>query len=477
MNSVPAGRPSKIPSYVAEIAPWLTVKDSEGFASTLSMIPRNKPTNDFPPVVPPRKICQLSREFHSSARTLTDPISVTLHQYQTGSYSLGISHQPNFLPSLNVAMQPVVLNGIANILGGKSSQLFSLLDYDVASDRRYRHAIFPSPILRDGYYSASIRRSHDSRFLLMSREIRPSRLAIEQVMTMIEQISFQDAAMIRKLRLEGSAGIDAMRQRLAMIRDYLTDAWAQSSRLSQMNSMLLSKIINVQFEMPIAFVEGHRVLRLMGEHCEYLWNRCRLLVAECRAVAGALEDSGLTVRRALVPDVTWVPFWGVCPRGHRVSLHWTSVLSLMATGRCGVCDVTLRISRHNVGHAVSSGSLIPKVMTDNLLDRMAWGHLAMCGYRGGLEHSIFSTMVADRLGLRSLPEFLSRRITHADLHDVVANPYYSLIDVLDRLSAPGSARAAEILSAGRGSVAHWILWHSTGQTHNLNDMVSTFIAS
>ena len=430
MGNTSTGRLSEISPYVAQIAPWLTAKDGEAFVSALSRIRQNKSVNDLPPMVSPRKIAQLSRSFHNDARTLTDEVSITLDRYQTGSRSLGISHQPNFFPSLNIAMQPVILNDIAGKLGGTPSQLFSVLDYDVASDRRYRHAIFPSPILRDGYYSASIRKPYDSRLLLMSREVRPHRQAVEDIITAIEQISLQDAAMIKRIQLEGWSTAEVLRQRLAMVRNYLTDAWSQSSRLSQMNAVLLSKLINLYFELPIAFVEGHRVLRLMGEHCEYIWNRRRLLFTECRIVASALEESGLTVRRTLVPDATWVPFWAVCSQGHRVSLHWTSAVSLTATGRCCLCEIDLRIGRHNVEDAASSGNLIPKVITDNLLDRMGWGHSVTCGYRGSLEHSIFSALVADRLGLRALPEFLSRRMMDADLDDVVAKPYHDLIDKL-----------------------------------------------
>src|SRR5579863_7210622 len=153
---------SEIPMPVARVAPWFTAVDSQDFCKFVRRTSYDASAADSPRPIDRNKVAELAADFHQRAGTLTEDVAVALHCYGVGSLSLGVSHQPNFLANLNVAMQPVVMNDLANRIGGTCCQIFALVDYDVASDKRYRHAIFPSPLLGNGYASLSIRRPPDA---------------------------------------------------------------------------------------------------------------------------------------------------------------------------------------------------------------------------------------------------------------------------------------------------------------------------
>lgn len=468
-------KPRQIPGCVAHVAPWLTATDIYQFANCVTTEVRENSVDDIPPRIEPELLRRLSWEFHRRAGTLTNDVHASLLCLQNPSYGVGVSHQPNFLANLNVAMQPVLANKLAQAIGAETGQIFTLLDYDSATDRRYRHALLPSPVLRYGYYSATPSPPPAARSLLMLGEPKPNQDSLKKMIVMIKQVSLHDAAFMGKYGLKSAVTSDNLRRGLERLEECLMEAWTLSSSLSELNAILMSKILNVWLGLPTIFVEGHRALRLMAEHFQYLWDHSRMIASASRGVAAILEEAGLSVRRGLVPDPLWVPFWGVCSRRHRFLLTWTSSRSLTAEGRCSECDSFMRIKRSYVRRATTSGRLIPKVVTDDLLDHIAWSNSAVCGYRGGREHYVFSAMVADRLGLKQLPTFLSGRVAAQGLQRIVCLPYRSLISELSRTNAAPQI-AEQLLSAGRGSVAHWMLWNDGPNEANLAGMVRDFMA-
>ena len=206
------------------------------------------------------------------------------------------------------------------------------------------------------------------------------------------------------------------------------------------------------------FMQGHAVLKLMSDHFEYIWDHGRIISLASKAAAELLQRMEITVRPSLVLSEERAPFWARCSRNHRVSLEWISPRSTTAAGRCQACSQYLRISRKDVATATVHAKIIPRVLTDDLLDCIAWRHIAGCGYRGGLEHYILSAVVASYLGFQPLPEFLNRRMEQRGLQDVVPSEYINYLKM--RISdSPAVSEAARLLRAGRGSIGHWLLWH------------------
>jgi hypothetical protein len=267
--------PSRTPASVLSIAPWFGARDIFDFAEAVRNYDKNSVLMDLPSPVSYQEVAKLSRDFHVRAGTLNETVSATLNILDDSSPSLAVGHQPNFLASLNVIIQPSVMNQLAHLLNERQHQFFVLIDFDVASDRRYRHAIFPSPISGKGYHSLQFPRPRDMSSLIMRSERVPTQLAVKRVYNLIEQIALQDLAMIKSLGL--SVPRAAFQQNLYTLSDFLAGARDHSSTLSQMNGKILSKLINESFGLPAAFIEGSKLHAAMAGHFEYLWDKSTAL--------------------------------------------------------------------------------------------------------------------------------------------------------------------------------------------------------
>ena len=177
----------------SRILPWINSGELYEFATLLQLSQRLTERADAPPPIGAEKVAQLSLDFHQRAGTLTDQVARTISRFASGVPTIRVSHQPNFLPSLNVALQPTLLNDLGAHISNAPAEIFLLLDYDVASDRRFRHSLFPSLSLRAGYYSTSLGPLKDSSSLLMYAEPKPKQESIKLAYSKIRQLTSQDA--------------------------------------------------------------------------------------------------------------------------------------------------------------------------------------------------------------------------------------------------------------------------------------------
>jgi hypothetical protein len=414
---------------------------------------------DYPPPIDRHSIVEISHSFHRQAGTETTPVRDNLEAYGRGVTSVRVAHQANWLPSVNVVAQPKILDTLTRLTNTNSAQLFVILDYDAQSDRRYRHAHFPSPSHIKGYASLSVPHRFSNGDGVMFTEYEPPVQSISDFGVRLRAIVHQDSALARRHGIRFSKY--RLDRNITTLESELQFARENADLLSDMNAIYLSRVVNLCFGLPIAFVKGREALPLLAAHMEYLWIRAHELSAIRHKAAQLMEELGLSVSPSMVGEVDLVPFWIRCDCGRRVPLYWTANRSLIAVGSCSKCELYYRVGTKEFRRLADGGVVIPRILIDDLLDGFAWNHQIGSSYQGGIQHYVFSTIVATMFGLRALPEFLSCR-SSTDLTDVISDLYSHFLGELIALGSNRAIASAELLRTGRASIAHTSIWGQLG---------------
>jgi hypothetical protein len=404
-------------------------------------------------------LASIAVAFHQSHGTLSAAVQHNLELLRNGAATARVAHQPNFLPSFNVALQSAVLEALGTDLPAES-KILMVVDYDTSANRRYRNAVFPSISCHLGYISITAPSSSMRPGSLMHFESPPSLTYLAKMIDRMRQIALSDLNRVRSGDIDEAKGEvrNGLEQSLDVLRRDLVFAQASSNSLCDFNAAYLSRVVNKHWGLATVFLSGRRCLPLMAEHIEYLWAKAKSLASCQLRAAQVLEGAGLNVRRALVLCASEVPFWLACGCSNRVDLHWLDRPGESATGCCGVCNQVHIVRRAEVKELVVAAKLIPRVTVDDLLDGLAWGHRIGCGYRGSLEHHVFSSLVGELMGIRRVPDFLSRRGREFGVGSLVRKSYYSRLSSEVREGAPQAICAAKLMTAGRGSIAHSAAW-------------------
>lgn len=445
--------------FVNEHLPWLGTRDLSQFREIVGGCSPFTTTTDCPRPVDPADLASVAVAFHQSHGTLSPAVQRSLKLLCNGATTARVAHQPNFLPSFNVALQPAVLDALCKDSLAEC-QILLIVDYDSSANRRYRNAFFPSASCRSGYISITAPASRLCPNSLMYFEAPPSLAYLARTIDRIRQVALFDLNRGRSVDIDDpkSQVRRDLEKSLDELGQDLTIARASSVSLCDFNAAYLSRVVNKHWGLATVFMSGMRCLPLMSEHIEYLWTKAEFLASCQLTAAQILESAGLIIRRSLVRCASEVPFWLICECSSRVNLHWVDRQGESATGCCGVCDQVHIVRRACVKELVVAAKLVPRVTVDDLLDGFAWDHHIGCGYRGALEHHVFSSLVGELMGIRRVPDFLSRRGRDFSVGSLMRKSYYARLssEVRDKV-APANL-AAELLAAGRGSVAHSAVW-------------------
>jgi hypothetical protein len=102
---------------------------------------------------------RISLAFHKKAGTDTPDVIRTIDNLADDTYRIRVAHQANLFPSLGVVSQIFLLNALAQQLIEQCdtplSQLFVIVDYDIAQDQRFRVAHIPNVQAVNGSTSLS----------------------------------------------------------------------------------------------------------------------------------------------------------------------------------------------------------------------------------------------------------------------------------------------------------------------------------
>ena len=468
--------PGKGYQFQESVAPWLNSVSLKDFRQHLRADAETQ-CRITPQPVKPGFLAGLARQFHLRAGTLTGAVEQALEDYAGGAQSLRVAHQPNFFASVNVAGQAAVCYNLAQLLSPSPVQIFFIVDYDVNTDRRYRHAVLPSLSSHMGFHSLSAPALHRKQEAFIFGEDKPDKAYLDHITQLIHAYSTHDLAIIRETHGYSKANRHGLLARQEALQEHITSAFENGRSFAEMNAIFLSRYINIELKLPTIFVQGSLALTRASDHIEYLWSRSGDYYAACRSAAAALEDIEVIVSRSLVPSPDLAPFWMKCDRDFaRVAMYWTNRSHRSASGICARCGSGVTITSKSVAKRSADPSqpaLIPRVVWDDLLDGFAWGYLGGCSYRGGIEHYMFAAAVASRMGLQPLPEFISECMNTLG----PTSEFEEAAQLMAKKQGPlqertGGRPAVQVARSGRASAVHSILWKPD---LNVSDLALAFV--
>jgi hypothetical protein len=389
-----------------------------------------------------------STEFHRRADTLTAQVIANLDRYKADADCIRTAHQPNFLASVNIVGQAAACHLLNRELGGHHAEVFFVLDYDVNDDRRYRHATFPSLSSPHGIWTVSAGAARRLAPILMHREPLPSHEFLGAIVPRIQSWALQQIAVLPRSHRSKELK-DRVARGVERLRSVVENAAGKATGLADFNAMVLSWVVNRVLGLPTMFLPGSRALPSVADHLQAAWHsREEIVRASHSAEPAPVGADGLSSDTA--------PFWKQCPCGARLALH-ESADRRRCSYRCQYCGASGWVDDRNIGEVCAEGSLVPKVLVDDLLDGTAWGNIAGCDYRGGARHYMQSRLVAHSLALDPLPVWLSARSPDRSIEHISGVEMSATLtgSTAGRL---GTAAAHRLIASGRASAALPLLW-------------------
>lgn len=380
---------------------WGLAENVDQFALEADVAQPARP--DVPPVIDARILatCVASTE----RRLCLQPLG-----FQTSGLSrrrVRAAHQANWFASLNVTMQALQLVAVAQRLP-ESWPLFVIVDHASPSQRGYRHAYLPWPGAREGTISARAPRLDDTT-IPAYREDAPSADFMSGTLRQFRSILRQNLRLLSS-DSRGDAGA-TMWQSFRSVEQDVRNALDNTERMTDFNALIMAQWVQRRLgERRPEFVHASLLIREYYDHIGWLIdNHPRLVKAGHQAMGVVTQDGQppALIRhfRALLERLEHAPFWGVCACDTRYPL---GVNDGSLQGRCPRCDRPWKLGRrHNLQNVIEEGRIIPTVIYDNILDRIALGTEMGCLYRGAREHVFFSHLIAQVAGIGIQPEFLS----------------------------------------------------------------------
>lgn len=441
-----------------DCTPWLTPTTLDEFVRFLEEPSTESHSAGRLEPVTQARAAHIAVEFHLRAGTLTDAVRRQINAYRAELPTIRVAHQPNFLPAWNIVAQTALCDAVARSFSKNACQVFVLVDYDVNTDRRYRHALFPSISAHNGFRSLSAPPLHHSDEALMFADTKPAASFAMDTVKIVNAIARQDLGVIRHGFNDHSINRYMLGCGEETFARHFNEAFQRGRNLADANAIFLSRIVNIVLGLPTTFLPGHKLLSLLVPQLEYFWAESGNLAHATMKAADQLKKARLTVSRSLVGDSHTAPFWLLCAKcDSRLPLRWAKVGQTAVPDVCRLCgNCSGQVRLEDLPDLLQNPdrpTLIPRVMLDDLLDGVAWQHIAGCSYRGGLEHHAFSALVARNMKLRPLPEFFSQRRQAESLAGLVPSSYLDALEVGDDCK-----QARELLATGRASIAHTLLW-------------------
>jgi hypothetical protein len=190
-------RPTTDLNAVLGAMPWMREVTPEQFSLISDNRHSGRTRPDLPPPLCHDTVHTLATEFHQKAGSLTHAVRANLDALVCRP-GIRMAHQPNLLPSLNVAFQSSLAHSVVSRFADKCPELFYVVNYDVATDRRYRHAVLPTPSAMAGYVSLSLRGPALHRETPMYAEERPTKEALKVLCERIRNVALSDISRARR---------------------------------------------------------------------------------------------------------------------------------------------------------------------------------------------------------------------------------------------------------------------------------------
>lgn len=355
----------------------------------------------------------ISEAYHRRMGTLTVNVIENLQRFEDGAPVIRIAHTPDFFGYLSIYVAMFYICEVARILkkefGIKASIVFLLIDSDVASDKRLRSCSIPDVDREFGRLFLNAPVPDHCSSIPVATVQGPSSQTVDLWMDKLHAFIKHNLAILYR------QGIPLHRkytiwEHYNKVKEELYEALKVSESLSDFNTAFLSRILNVEWNMPISFFPQTDVAPVLVGHYRTILSKYGSIISASKEVVRDLRKRGLQIKDNLEMDSESFPFWLLCKTCHgRISLRSTSDNEWNVEGNCNICG---RLIKWKVGQKESPfldespGLLIPKVMFDTITDFLAWGMIGGVSYVGSAEHVLVNNLVAIKLGFRVPPESL-----------------------------------------------------------------------
>lgn len=374
---------------------------------------RSPRPNCFPPPIERESIGHIATRFHQKAGTLTNDVRRNIHDFLSDAPILRIPHQPNLFPYMGVFGQFIFMDMLAQCLRQrnvmKPCQVYMIVDYDVAEERRFRVSHFPDVDARHGSISLSSIPKSAASNTLMCFIRKPTSEMVSRWLSLITDSLRRNIAHLRSKGISETQPGDFNRH----LRDLEQDIWKAyeaASNMCEFNAIFMSRVVNLRWGMPTAFFSLMQVASHMTEYFEFLLAEYPRLVELTDRVIESLQAEQVAISDTLRLSLDLFPFWYICEACRsRVRLELIRAARLKAKGHCSSCgspyEFDLGTQRTPNLEAIR-GEIAPRVLLDDWTDMLGWGVIGGAAYIGGIEHTLVAGIVASKLGLKPIMECL-----------------------------------------------------------------------
>ena len=394
-------------------------------------------------LLPPGLVADIGHAFHTTAGTLTPRVRRALEAVAAGRQWLRVAHQPNFAGYLKLVSLFVAAEEAATLLAD-TVPAYIMNDCDVVTNARFCRTILPDVTHPRGGRYLSVRNSGEPSSRVMFRAAVPP---IEWLRSTIGLI--RDNSEHEKRLLWHAAPMAHV-----SIEDIISDiefAWHNSKTLSEMTSILLSRVANVRLQLATVFLPGHALWKSAGPDISTaILSRWPEVVRAQRFVAAQLEAADLDFNLPWLAEENLAPLWWICLCGSRVRLELETAFGSLR-GACDRCHEDALVHTRDVAAQTADGRLMPRVGALDLAENLAGEIRAGITYMSSATHSLATALVAQKLGIGTLPQVF------LDVHGSFGTPLEKIVSSAALLrSAVGLDKAREWITEGRASSLYYL---------------------
>lgn len=403
-------------------------------------------------------IRHIAREFHNQAGTLTPAVAAAIASLGPSQLRLRFSHQINLFPSLGIFAQFPTLASIAHQLAligvPKSAEIYVYVDYDVASDARFKSAQFPTLNSHQGIIPITGVVSHRELTRPMYAVPKPTRQAVDRWIDMLSSRSKADSKSISKLL---PRGMSARRPHLDLLKSLLLRAFEASDTLATFNATFTSIVCNEIWGYRTIFLPGTLLQSTFAPGYLLLLEQEDEIKAHWNDAIAFFQSTGINIR-ARAFGVSDALLWWNCPRCLvRVPFSRAAERPPTYLAICPHCRNEIRASLEKIIRIIHDepGRITPRIILDDLLDYISLGMSGGSGYIGAIEHRLLSNFVATKLGILAAPELLwsPSAISLGPVESFMANDPSVTAD-----AHPNVGVAMDWLLRGRVTILYYMLY-------------------
>ncbi len=413
--------------------------------------------------VDPPALADLAASFHLRAGSLTTGVKGNIERLARGAPRLRTCHQVNLFMSMGVLGQLLLLNSAGELLkrdGIETALIYVALDYDIAEDSRFRIAHFPDLFSRTGSLPLTGAVPSDFHQKPMWAVPCPPAELVPKWFQHLNSLAQRHLAFLRTQGMrENKDGV--IHSRIRQLEDLAIGAREVARNLVEFNAFVLSRVVNVHWDLPIAFILGSDLQPLLRPAYERVLPNSDQLAELALVACDFLTEHNVTLRGTLAGWKCAFPVWYTCPAclGRLPLTRIAAGARLVVHAICRQCD---RRYEFDLGPQTSPSLaplgiyFSPRILLDNLLDVLALRVVGGAGYIGQAEHLLITRHVARSLGIPMPPECLyTPRGLHSGLTEVGALCSF-LADTPAPMTAERVIRALEWVYSSRATFLYYV---------------------